>query len=110
MSLRPLLDDPEKAWKKGAFTQVEHGVQRRAERQASRQAAAPWAAASAPSAYRYTEWGEGQHGVELYDHRPIRTRHNLANDPNSADVMRELKALLHAGWKPARPASAAAGP
>jgi len=40
----------------------------------------------------------------LYDHQtdPHEFK-NLANDPKSADVVRELKALLHGGWQAARP-------
>ena len=54
--------------------------------------------------YRYTEWGEGQDGAELYDHDsdPLELR-NLAAEPGSAAVAQELKALLRGGWKGAKP-------
>lgn len=90
-SLKPLLDDPERAWKKGAFTQVMRGPDKmgyslRTER------------------WRYTEWDGGAGGVELYDHdADPREMKNLASDPAHAKTLDELKALLHGGWKGARP-------
>ena len=103
MSLRPLLDDPAKAWKKGAFTQVMHGVNGgRSDK--PRGGGRTMGRSVRTEQYRYTEWGEGQYGVELYDHRADPHEwHNLADDPKSAGVVRELKSLLHAGWKAARP-------
>lgn len=45
--------------------------------------------------WRYTEWLEGEAGIELYDHEndPGETR-NLANDPSKADFIQELSARL----------------
>ena len=87
-SLKPLLDDPERAWKKGAFTQVTRGKERmgrsvRTER------------------WRYTEWSPG---AELYDHdADPREMKNLADDPAHAETVKTLSAALKAGWKEARP-------
>jgi uncharacterized sulfatase len=92
-SLVPLLRDPNRRWKKAAFTQV-----RRAEQGQS------FAGRSVRTdRWRYTEWDEGRKGAELYDHR--KDPHewtNLANDPRHQSTVSELKSLLHAGWKAAR--------
>jgi uncharacterized sulfatase len=90
-SLKPLLDDPNRAWKTGAFTQVRRnnnfdGRTVRTER------------------YRYTEWDSGKKGVELYDHdTDPRELTNLAKDPKHAEKVAELSKVLHGGWKEARP-------
>jgi len=89
-SLKPLLDDPDRPWKAGAFTQVRRnrfdGRTVRTER------------------YRYTEWDEGKQGVELYDHdTDPREIMNLAKDPKYAEKVAELKKILHGGWKAALP-------
>ncbi|MEA3209864.1 MAG: hypothetical protein QOE70_2921 [Chthoniobacter sp.] len=82
-SLRPLLDDPGAKWSHPAFTQVQRGGfaghSVRTER------------------WRYTEWDDGAKGVELYDHEADpREVHNLANDPQQAETVGQLKALLRA--------------
>ncbi len=84
-SLRPLLDDPVKAWDRPAFTQVQRagfpGCSVRTER------------------WRYTEWDDGQKGVQLYDHdRDPRELTNLADDPAHAKTVEELKALVKKNW------------
>ncbi len=84
-SLRPLLEDPLKAWARPAFTQVQRGGfpghSVRTER------------------WRYTEWDGGAKGTELYDHAadPGEQR-NLAADPAQAAVLQELKALVKRNW------------
>jgi len=79
-SVAPLLDDPQRRWKKAAYTVVKHrqtvGRSVRTDR------------------YRYTEWG-GPEVAELYDHEldPKEYR-NLAKDSRHAAAMREVKKLL----------------
>jgi len=104
-SLRPLLDDPQKDWKKGAFTQVVHNKGGgRGDNKKSSSGGKSMGRSVRTERYRYTEWGEGKDGAELYDHQadPHEWR-NLADDPKSAATVKELKALLHDGWKSARP-------
>jgi len=86
-SMAPLLSDPNRAWKKGAFTTTRDGSAKsvRTER------------------WRYNEWGSPE-AAELYDHETDpHEYHNLAKDPAHADKVRELSDLLHAGWKAALP-------
>lgn len=86
-SMKPLLENPTRPWKKAAFSHCRRRDFRslRTER------------------WRYTEWG-GPDKAELYDHDndPGEFR-NLANDPKRADTVAELSNLLHAGWKAALP-------
>jgi uncharacterized sulfatase len=89
-SLKPLLDEPERSWKAGAFTQVKRQI---AEGRSIR-----------TERYRYTEWGDGKEGVELYDHETDpREQTNLAKDPKHAEKLAELQKLLRGGWKGASP-------
>jgi uncharacterized sulfatase len=90
LSLKPLLDDPQRAWKAGAFTQVKRGKFMGRTVRTER--------------WRYTEWDDGKEGVELYDHdKDPAESVNLAKDPKHADTVATLKKLLHAGWKGALP-------
>jgi iduronate 2-sulfatase len=88
-SLKPLLDDPQRAWKKGAFTEVTRGQKLGRSVRSER--------------WRYTEWDGGADGVELYDHdADPRELKNLAAEPAHGGTVSELKALLAGGWKAAR--------
>jgi uncharacterized sulfatase len=90
VSFRPLLDDPTRAWKRAAFTQVQRG------RVAGR--------SLRTERYRYTEWDDGKAGMELYDHQTDPDEyHNLANDPAHAKAVEEMKRLLREGWRGAVP-------
>jgi uncharacterized sulfatase len=83
-SLQPLLDDPERSWEGGAYTQVQHGQGSGRSVRTER--------------WRYSEWNDGEDGVELYDHdADPHEYHNLANDPRHAETIRALKALLGRG-------------
>ncbi len=86
ISMAPLLRDPNRPWKKGAFTTMGNGTSVRTER------------------YRYNEWG-GPEQAELYDHESDpRELRNLAKDPKFKEVVTELSALIKGGWKAALPA------
>jgi uncharacterized sulfatase len=85
-SLRPWLDDPERPGKAVAYTQVARGKSAGRSVRTER--------------WRYTEWDDGKQGAELYDHdADPHEFHNRAGDPQYADTVAQLKALLHAGRK-----------
>lgn len=87
ISFAPLLDNPQRPWKKAAYTMVRRGRDR-------------FGRSVRTERYRYTEWDEGRAGVELYDHEndPHEWR-NLAGKPEVAAIEKELKQLLHADKK-----------
>ncbi|MDZ4850349.1 MAG: sulfatase [Pirellulaceae bacterium] len=89
-SLAPLLDDPNRSWKKAAFTLVFH-------RSASNTSVAGRSLTT--ERYRYTEWGD-ERTAELYDHQADpREYNNLAQDPKHVATVSELQRLLKEGWK-----------
>ncbi|MEW4490658.1 sulfatase [Thalassoglobus sp. JC818] len=89
-SLRPLLDDVNADWDGLAITQVLRPQDDRLE--------TPVMGCSIRTdRYRYTEWGDGQHGIELYDHQTDPGEfHNLAVSPDerAARVIQRLRPLL----------------
>jgi uncharacterized sulfatase len=89
-SLEPLLRNPDRPWKTAAFTQVTapDGIVGRAVR---------------TDRYRYIRW-EGPHpDEELYDHQTDPSEHaNLAHDKASAPLVKQMQAILEAGWRGAR--------
>jgi uncharacterized sulfatase len=87
-SLRPLLNKPRLRWERPAYTQVQRG-----------DAAGRFMGRSVRTErWRYTEWGDGKRGVELYDHeKDPHEFTNLANDPKHAGTINELKGLLQRG-------------
>jgi iduronate 2-sulfatase len=93
-SLRPLLDDPNASFKKGAYTQVLRGDHRNLAQTAMGRSVRT-------ERWRYNEWGVGaRYGSELYDHDADPREHkNLANLPGYANVIAEMKALLRQGSK-----------
>jgi uncharacterized sulfatase len=89
-SLVPLLVNPSRPWKKGAFTYYGNKGQH---------------LSVSTRRYRYTEWKIKDKVVaELYDLKtdPFETV-NLADDETHAARRKELSGLLHAGWKAALP-------
>lgn len=100
--LSPLLANPDQEWNELAVTQVL--------RPADNRLASPVMGCSIRTRrWRYTEWGEGKHGLELYDHQsdPFEFN-NLAIDPDdlAKETMQRLRPLLRkraSGKTPATP-------
>src|SRR5262249_42891362 len=85
LSVVPLLEDPNRPWKKGAFTVV------------ARQKGQLLGRTVRTERYRYTEWGSPQ-AAELYDHEADPREHvNLVSDPRHAAALTELRGLLRDG-------------
>jgi uncharacterized sulfatase len=83
VSMKPLLENPQAARDHPAYTQVHRGKLRGYSVRTGR--------------WRYTEWGEdGAAGVEFYDHEadPEENK-NLGKDPGHAEIVAELKPILH---------------
>lgn len=95
VSLAPLLSEPERPWKKAAFSQCPRGQDImgytiRADR------------------YRYTEWMKTSGGepvaVEFYDHivDPAE-KENAAGSPDNKEKVGEMRQILHEGWRASLP-------
>lgn len=83
-SFVPLLDKPNQPWKQAAFSQLRKGgADGRAVRTRD---------------WRYIEWAQGKEGRELYDcTRDPGEFHNLADKPEHAAKLAELRKILRAG-------------
>ena len=95
ISLKPLLNEPNQAWKTAAFSLYprENEVMGRTIR------AGDW---------RYTEWAKptGVVARELYHHAGgDMAEANVADDPKYADLVKKMTAQLHDGWRAAWPKS-----
>ncbi|HYH56587.1 MAG TPA: sulfatase [Anseongella sp.] len=100
-SMKPLLTDAGRPWKKAAFTQFPR----------------PWRYKKEPKVmgysmrtnqYRYTEWQDFRTGetisAELYDLREDSLeKKNLAGDAAFSEEVRELSSMLRKGWEEALP-------
>lgn len=96
-SVVPLMKDPERDWKKAAFSQYPRGYPK-AEFEGF---------TIRTDQYRYVEWREldgSMKAQELYDHKndPLESV-SLINDENYAEIMCDLMKQLRNGWKSALP-------
>jgi iduronate 2-sulfatase len=81
-SFAPLLSDPQREWKKAAYTTVWRGGDR-------------YGKSVRTERYRYTEWSGGKDGVELYDHGVDAAEWmNLAGNSKAKDAQQELQQVL----------------
>jgi iduronate 2-sulfatase len=92
-SMVPLLDAPDRSWKRAAFSQYPRGKVMGHSMRTDR--------------YRYTEWREPDGSVqaaELYDHHnDPGERVNVAGLPENRQIVAELAARMRSGWTSARP-------
>jgi len=104
ISLKPLIAEPERPWKRAAFSQYPRA--RKANRHRGHGDFMGYAVRT--ERYRYVEWREWKTGRvvarELYDHaRDPNEMHNIAERPDQAAVVREMADVLAEGWKSAGP-------
>lgn len=101
MSLRPLLDDPTGGWSKPAYTQVTRGTPTRTGDAIKKNRRVIMGRSVRTERWRYTEWDEGEAGVQLYDHEndPQESR-NLANDARYAERAADIVHLHHQVHRP----------
>ncbi len=87
ISFAPLLQDPQRQWKKAAYTMVARGRN-------------SFGRSVRTERHRYTEWNGGKDGIELYDHEvDINEWTNLAGNSKVATLQHELQQLLHSAQK-----------
>ncbi len=100
VSLKPLLADPERAWKQAVFSQYP----RAREGNRHRDHGDIMGYAVRTERYRYVEWREWETkqvvARELYDHEhdPHEMR-NTAKQPGQSDIVRRLAGVLEDGWR-----------
>lgn len=102
-SFKPLLNDPQRAWKKGAFAVVGRPQSGKGKVAGTERLDVHYMGRTVRSEHwRYTEWPNGD--MELYDQDKDPHEYvNLAGKPERAAMQNEMKALLHKGWKEALP-------
>lgn len=101
-SVVPLLDNPERAWKKAAFVITARSPTGKAKRGRDPQTDL-LARSVRTERYVFNDWGDGK-SFELYDRQSDPNEYrNLANDAAAAGVVAEMKALLKGGWRAALP-------
>src|SRR5215471_17285061 len=90
-SFVPLLDDPNRAWKRGAFSTMGRGK----ERTEAAKDIDFLGHSVRTDRWRYTEWDGGKQGVELYDESkdPLEL-HKLAGQKQYAKVEEGMQGIL----------------
>jgi len=107
-SFVPLLESPDRPWKKATFTVVARPEGGSAENassvMANRKLDPKWLGRTVRTdTWRYTEWPDGT--AELYHQTDDPYEYvNLVHSPVHRQTVAELKKLLRSGWKAARPA------
>ena len=107
ISLKPLLKNPEQAWKRAVFSQYPRA--RNGSRHRGHGAVMGYALRT--HRYRYVEWRDWKSkevvARELYDHRSDPNEsNNLAAESKHATTVQELAEMLERGWRSALPALA----
>ena len=106
-SVAPLLDDPERAWKKAVFSHRKHMWHDRLQ-------VYDIAHTVRTERHRYTVYLDGQGGRlnrELFDyHEDPLEKTNRAELPGYAQISAKLDASLESGWRQFRPPGSRAGP
>lgn len=93
-SFAPLLDQPDRKWKRAVFTVVSRG---RAIKGTEKLDPTRMGRTVFDGRWRYTEWPDGT--AELYDHEKDPFEYaNLANDAAQLSQLNSMKALLRRGW------------
>jgi len=89
-SMRPLLENPRAAWDKPALSQVRRGRNETKGKQVD-------GYSLRTERYRYTEWSDGEEGMELYDYQADpKEMKNIARDDSAAKVRAQLQSQLRA--------------
>ena len=96
-SLKPLLDSPQAAWDRPAFTQVTRGgIPGTGKGQGKKVKGKGSIGVSVRTEqFRYTEWDEGRQGATLFDlqNDPQESK-DLVKDPAHAETVAKMKAML----------------
>ncbi|HLX61943.1 MAG TPA: sulfatase [Planctomycetota bacterium] len=94
VSIRPLVENPDAAWDKPALTQVQRA--RPKAPAGEEQKKGPIMGYSLRTEkWRYTEWGGGEYGTELYDEEKDQNElKNLAKDAEYKETVAKLKEEL----------------
>lgn len=93
-SFAPLMNDPDQPWKRAAFSQYPRGKAMGYSMTTERYRFTQWVNRKNPSEVQFTE---------LYDHQTDpRENRNVANLPDYAEAVEELKQLAEEGWQGTR--------
>jgi arylsulfatase A-like enzyme len=96
-SFAPLLDDPNRNWKKAAFSQYPRGSLKERDKMVM-------GYSMRTERFRYTEWKHLRSrkilARELYDHkRDPQENVNVIDDPRYTTVLKNLEGMMKRGWK-----------